>query len=341
MAIWGETRRQAFSELSVAAVFVAAAVSIACEFPYIIDLLYTPTARWVATGIAVLLSPFAFMGAAVLVFFRPRFGYGFGLAASVLALPWFIQAERARQASYGSSWIVFNGALERGSRLSVFIVLSVAAIVVAATCAALRLLPDRWTVRNVPLRERTWPAFAAAFLVLVVWLFHSAIPYKIPLIADGPQPRFQILHVQKRGLHFQEVEMSASRDGRFYISRSDRSLPQYKFGMRVSPGVMSYEHIRAFIESPELGKLSTPPTTRLRQWNAEAWYVVLQGPKLLVFSSEYQTAPPQVVTDMFSEIEKLPVGRERTQVTRDVCMGFCYHPLAALGLDYGMIPTFR
>ena len=341
MPVWGETRRQVFSKLSVVAVFVSAAVIIACEFPYIIGFVNYPTARWVPASIAALVSPLAFMGAAVLVFFRPRFGYRLGLAAALLALPWFVQTERALQASFGSSWIVFNGALERGSRLSAFIVLSVAAIVVAATCAALRLLPDRWSVRNAPLRERTWPAFAVAFLVLVVWLFHSAMPYKIPLIMDGIAPRFQILHVQKRGLRFQEVEISAFRNGQFYVSRSDRSLPQYKFGTRVSPGEMSYERVRTFIESPELGKLSPPQTTTLRQWNAEAWYVVIQRSKLLVFSSEYQTAPPQMVMDMFSEIEKLPVGPERTQITRDVCMGFCYHPLAALGLDYGMIPTFR
>lgn len=135
--------------------------------------------------------------------------------------------------------------------------------------------------------------------------------------------------------------MSGSRDGRFFISRSDRNLFQYKFRMRFSTGVMSYEHVKAFVESPELRQLRTPRATKLRRWNAEAWYVVLEGPTLLVFSIEYQTAPPQVITDMFSEIEKLPAGRERTQITRDVCMGFCYHPLADLGLDYGMIPTFR
>ena len=245
------------------------------------------------------------------------------------------------QATMGSSWIIFNAALDRSNWLSVFMVSSVAAIVVAGTCAALRLLPDRWSVRSVPLRERTWPAFAVAFLVLVVWLFHSAIPYTTPLIEDAIAPRFQILHVQKRGLHVEEVEISAFKDGRFYISRCSRSLPEYKFGLRFAPGVMSYERVQEFIDSAELGKLNTRQTTRLRKWNAEAWYVVLQGTKLLVFSSEYQTTPPQVVTDMLSEIEKLPVGTERTQVTRDVCMGFCYHPLAALGLDYGMIPTFR
>ena len=336
------TLRQAFSKLSAFAVFLAAAVSIAFEFPLISSFFHLPMiAGWALTGIGALLSPLVFVGAAVLVFIRPRLSYWLGLAAALLGLPWFIRYERAIQPGYASSWIVFNGALEQGSRFSVFIILSVAAIVVAGICAALRLLPARWSVRSVPLGECTWPAFTVAFLVLVVWLFHSAIPYKTPLIVDGPAPRFQILHVQKRGLRFHEVEMSASRDGRFYVSRSDRSLLHYKFETRVSPGEMSYQRVTAFIESPELGKLSTQQKTMLRHWNAEAWYVVIQRSKLLVFSSEYQTSPPRLVTDMFSEVEKPPVGPERTQVTRDVCMGFCYHPLADFGLNYGMIPTFR
>ena len=87
----GGTFRQAFSKLSAVAVFIAAAVSIACEFPYIIDFVHYPTARWIPASIAALLSPLAFVGAAVLVFFRPRRGYLLGLAAALLGLPWFVQ----------------------------------------------------------------------------------------------------------------------------------------------------------------------------------------------------------------------------------------------------------
>jgi DNA-directed RNA polymerase specialized sigma24 family protein len=68
----------------------------------------------------------------------------------------------------------------------------------------------------------------------------------------------------------------------------------------------------------------------LRSWNAEGWYVVLQDSRLLAFTSEYRTTPPKEITDLFEEMEKLPASQEEAFVLRDVCLGFCYDPVAGL-----------
>ncbi len=86
-----------------------------------------------------------------------------------------------------------------------------------------------------------------------------------------------------------------------------------------------------FAHSPELWKLHTQPAKALWAWNAEGWYVVLKDSRLLAFTSEYGTAPPREITDLFREIENLPTSEERPATLRDVCLGFCYGPRAALG----------
>jgi hypothetical protein len=92
------------------------------------------------------------------------------------------------------------------------------------------------------------------------------------------------------------------------------------------------ERARAFVTSPELLNLHTPPAKALRSWNAEGWYVVLHDSRPLAFTSEYRTTPPREVADLFHEIEKLPTREVGTAAVRDVCLGFCYDPIAALAL---------
>jgi len=53
-------------------------------------------------------------------------------------------------------------------------------------------------------------------------------------------------------------------------------------------------------------------------------YVVLKDSQLFTFTSEYRTAPPREVTDLFYEVEKLPAEEEGPRPVRDVCLGFCY-----------------
>ena len=91
------------------------------------------------------------------------------------------------------------------------------------------------------------------------------------------------------------------------------------------------ERARAFVRSPALWKLRTPPARALRSWNADGWYVVLKDSRILTFTSKFGTAPPKEVTELFHEIENVQFSGESRSVVRDVCFGFCYDPLAGLG----------
>jgi hypothetical protein len=216
-------------------------------------------------------------------------------------------------------------------------------IVVTTGCALLRLLPTRLSLWKAPLRWHTWPAFALGFLVLAVWYVRSVTPYSVPIIVDGVDPDFQILHVEKEGLHFHETEVAAFRQGRAWFSRQDRRLFQFRFksrGTEVAPRQTSppwYERTVAFAESPELWKLRTQPAKTLWSWDAEGWYVILnrsRESRILAFTSEYRTVPPHEVTDMFHEIERLPAFREHLFGVQDISLGFGYDPRAAMGFGF-------
>ena len=132
-------------------------------------------------------------------------GYALGLVAGMVAVPWFVWTESALRP--WNSWLFFNyaGPMDSGVGAHAFVtlkILSVTLIVITVICSALRLLPGHWSLRESPLRRRTWPAVTAGPLVLAVWYARSVTPYSVPIIVDGASPEFQILHVEKRGLRF-------------------------------------------------------------------------------------------------------------------------------------------
>jgi hypothetical protein len=243
-----------------------------------------------------------------------------------------------------NSWVFLNddGSSFMGGWVPAFVklnILSVALLLISTACSMLRLLPARWSLRRSPLCMRTWPAFAVGFVVLAMWFARSVTPYTVPGYDHGLGAALRILHVQKRGLRIHETRVGLFRDGLFWIFRDDRRLFQFRFERylaQTSYGeelIAVREHGWALVRSPELWKLRTPPARALRAWNAEGWYVVLKDSRLLAFTSEYGTVPPREVTDLFHEIEKLPVSEERSYAVRDVCLGFCYDPIAALGFS--------
>jgi hypothetical protein len=212
-------------------------------------------------------------------------------------------------------------------------IVSMALIVFAILSSSLRLLPARLILGKSPFCQRTWPACALGFLLLAAWFAYSVTPYRIPVIVDGVPAELRILHVEKRGLRFREIQVSVFRDGRAYVLRNDRQLFEYRFDCRVArislgdASLPTLDHARDLVKSPELWKLHTPPATALRSWNAEGWYVALCGSRALAFTSEYRTTPPQEVANLFCEIVGLPAKQER-EAFRDVCLGFCYDPVA-------------
>jgi hypothetical protein len=47
----------------------------------------------------------------------------------------------------------------------------------------------------------------------------------------------------------------------------------------------------------------------------------------------FELQPPAEIVALFYELDKLPESSERQFVSHDVCLGFCYDPIAALGFD--------
>ena len=332
-----EYRPEGKASVMAAALFLCTAGSMACLF------LVLPSDFIVATGL-VRLSAIAgsvvLACASAIVFFRPPWGYRLGLIAGLATLPWFAPSELS---PWRNSWITLNLADAGQTSIAGLTILSVGLIVSAIACSFLRLLPARLLLKKTPLCGRTWPACASGLLVLAVWFGKSAVPYRLPYIADGPGASFRILHVEKRGLRFHEVGISGSRDGRFFVWQQDRRLFRYHFEGRSSHGVMpqtTYDHVSTFAEAPELRKLHTGPARGLSQWNADGWYVVLKDSHLLAFSSEYRTMPPALVTDLFHEIVALPTTLDGAGVSRDVSLGLGYDPVAALGFIYLNQPCF-
>jgi hypothetical protein len=335
----GEARRELRPKLAAAALFLCTAVIVAVMFLVSPHGLLALLDDYHVAGFAALASPLVLLCACVLVFRRPRLGYGLGLVAGLMTLPWFVWSERLLYGSF-SSWVSLNLVGEWLKEERQFVVfselkiLSVLLIVIVTACSALRLLPQRWSLRNSPLCRRTWPAFAVGLLVLAAWWGHSAMPYRIPYIVDAVAPRVRILHVEKHGFCFHETLITAQRDGRFYVGRDDRRLFQYRFHTQSVRGVLSqtaYDHTMAFVGSSELWKLHNAPAVALRSWSAEGWYVVLRDERLFTFTTEYKTSPPQEVTDLFHEIENLPGTTEQPGTVQDVSLGFGYGPASALG----------
>ena len=223
---------------------------------------------------AVGVSGVVFSCAGVLIFFRPRFGYILGLVAGLIAMPWFVWSELALEPSW-NSWTALiyapgdDAFTTLMKTLMKWRILSVASITVAAACAALRLVPARLRLRKIPYSRRTWPAFALGFVVLTGWFVHSATPYLVPVCTRGVPPEFQILHVRKSGLRIQQTVVAGLKDGRVVVERYDKRLFQYRFEYRTGWGVMPYEVLLAFAQSPELWKRhSQVPKCLLRSWNA-------------------------------------------------------------------------
>ena len=73
------------------------------------------------------------------------------------------------------------------------------------------------------------------------------------------------------------------------------------------------------------------PVKPVRNWNADNWYVIVEGAGLKVYTKENNAVPPPDVVSLFNQLEKLPRSSPGQEEMRDVCLGFCYDPLSAMG----------
>jgi hypothetical protein len=342
MSDLGNARWEIMPKLTAAILLLCAGSSVAWTFLKFLDgKLFFYWEPWQAA--AANLNLLLFLCASAIVFIRPRLGYALGVIASLMALSWFLQAELSPDNVNSWTGLNYESSIQMLPQLednpSKMKIISVFFLAVAFATSLLRMLPPRWSLRESPLCRSTWPAVAVGFLVLAVWFGCSVTPYHIPAFDHPMGMQFRILHVQKHGLHFDETTVSEERNGVAWIERAERRLFQYRFYKRiastalgeVSPTTM--ERIRTFIQSPTLLASRTANPEALRAWNAEGWYVVLKDSKLISFTSEWGTVPPKEVIELFHEIENLPSGGRSPFFARDVCLGFCYDPIAALGFQ--------
>jgi hypothetical protein len=290
----------------------------------------------------LIVSALALIVASGLVFLRQPFSCWLGLASGIVALHWFSRFEFGYEFPALNSWLAFN--LPDGNpllfqdvlwaKLKIFFF---ASVVVSTVCSATRLLPAGWKLRKVPLEERTWPAFVVCFVVVVAWYGVSVTPYRIPLIVDRAWPELTILHVEKAGVQYHETAIRVYRDGKCFVQRNDRKLFQYRFSTRGGTYALPITLTAKAIDlarSDLLKDMHTLPAVALRSRNAEGWYVRIIHPPALAFTTEYGTQPPIEVVNLFHELESATPAGEKLGNMNDVCMGFCYDPLAGLGVEY-------
>lgn len=265
--------------------------------------------------------------------------------AGVVALPW-IYTTTLRGNIYVNQWIIFNVPdkelrFYNGLARAELTILAVLLIFLGIGIAILRLLPSRCLFRSIPFRDRTWPAVGASFCLIAIWYSQSVMPYRIPGALDySDWPILQILHIQKHGLQFHEtcVKVWGYRGAPNSVSLSwnDRRQLKYRFQQRSAPIEVSGtlgQRLTALIHSLKTVKSNREAITPLRRWEDEAWYIAGEG-EWRVYARENHSTPPQEVVDLFHELEKLPRTQETSQDRKDVCLGFCYDPLAALGALY-------
>jgi hypothetical protein len=283
---------------------------------------------------------FGFVASALIMFFKPRLSCIVGFFSGIAALYWFLGVELSDFPCL-NSWILGNVPDDWDINLpSVKIrIFFVIIILSATTCALIRLLPTSWEWRRIAMRERTWPAFMLCFVVVLFWYGVSVSPYRIPIIVDAVGPELSILHVEKNGMQFHETSISVNNMQSFFGAQNDRRLFQYQFPERVTYGGVPkamLTHVQVLTHSPQIKNLHTPPAIALRSWKAEGWYMLTrQG--IFAFTTEYGTKPPQELVDLFRDLQSLAPQQTRAVIVRnvrDVCLGFCYDPLAGLGIRY-------
>ena len=291
--------------------------------------------RFICLLVAVL---FAFAAGALANY--PRTAHAVALAG-IAALPW-IYISVLRGNIYWNEWIAFNVPdrelrMNNGLTPAVASIIAVALLIFALATAALRLLPTR-----LQFSQSVWPALLASFLFLAVWFSQSVMPYRIPGALDySSWPILQILHVQKSGLQFHEtcVKVWGHRGvpESLSIAWNDRRLFAYRFQQRfghIAVPKSLGERTASFIQSSSQLKSKREPVKPLRRWNDEGWYVTGEGVGFREYTKGNRSAPPQELVDLFNDLEKLPRTQETSEDTKDVCLGFCYDAISALGWLY-------
>jgi hypothetical protein len=272
--------------------------------------------------------------ASIRVFMARRFADLMALVGALLAWPYFRLAVFYR---YGfSSWVTFNlpgksSELHSAFFFATLTILAISTLVASTAFSALRLTPRAWRIGKLSIRDRAWPGLAVTFLFVVTWYLTAVTPYQIPIF-DFHQirPIVSVLHVQKHGLQFHETSLAFYRDGEFYLAQSDRRLFQYSFQRSLARGVLTEDYFRLLNglanSPPEFGGSDVSSYVPPNTWNADRWFVSIQGRAGRKAINKDASVVPKEVLSLFFEAQKLPQKWAQQETARDVCLGFCYDP---------------
>jgi len=277
--------------------------------------------------------------------YRRALAHSTALLAAATFVPRLYMVEftpRGRMIS--NAWIAFNGSnhlfLAEECLSAVITILTVALLVFAAAVAVWRLLPQRWVVRESRVSEWTWPAVIVMALFIGVWFRSSVLPYRIPGEVQYMElPIIQILHVEKHGLQFHETCVSVYQMQKMVrITHDDRRLLNYRFQVM---GADTYDvpaplmqRVNELAHSPRLPRsLHDARNVPVRPWNADYWYACVERKDFVSYYSTKKgyTPPPPDFVMLFHDLQALQPRLEPEEKLRDVCLGFCYDPCAAMG----------
>lgn len=286
---------------------------------------------------SLVLTPLLFLFSAVRVFFQERIAVIAGLMGSIFALPNPLLLERYMRASGLSWWTTFNmspGDFGGVPAFAPWLIISVTACVLMLLLSITRLLPSRFNWRGVPLSQRTWPAVSLTLLSFFAWYVVSVSPYRIPVIVDAATPELTILHVKKNGGRFSEVSIRLYRDGRLYKTTYSRHLFQYAFPIEASMAIAPRDlrdaanSLTASMKTNRTGSA----IKSLHGRDADGWYVLGNGE--YAFTTDTGSRPPEQLVLLFNRLDALETVERDRGDRRDICFGFCYDPLAGLGVMY-------
>jgi hypothetical protein len=291
------------------------------------------------------ISPIAFAFAAGALAYRPRIAL-VGALTGLLAAPWLYESV-IRDSGLGNVWLFFNVPAKDayGMYPMFWVWLSISTVVLLAlsvTITTARLLPSDWTIRGIPICERIWPSVVITLIIIAFWFSRSVMPYRLPGAVDySDYPGFQILHVEKRGFQFHETCVSVGEgemryrgaEARFSVTTDDRRLLAYRFTETGTSGNLTspvYDRIQAMIPAVGSPRVRSDVIKPVRDWNADNWYLHLQG-GVKIYGTSNGSRPPQEIVDLFHDLQALPHSGRSNSELRDVCFGFCYDPLSAMG----------
>ncbi len=265
--------------------------------------------------------------------------------AGIISAP-FLYSDLIKGNGYGNVWLLFNQPDNRFAMYPFYTlpgILSVALFALTISTAVVRLLPASWHTGRYSLRDQTWPSLIVCFGVIAIWFSQSVMPYRIPGAVDySDYPVLQILHVEKHGLQFHERCVSVYwlrpyRPISVSFSGSDRRLFQYRFqekGGSLQPSPVLIERIQGIVKSSAHGEHQWDVVKPLWNWKADGWYFYVQGSGLRVYGTANGAAPPHELVDLFQQLNDVPRSAESGSELKDVCLGFCYDPLSAMGRLY-------